>query len=643
MDEMGGWIEVKSRSRQAPPSAPLQRPINGKPPPPLWLRGCCFHCHSRWHRAVACRDPVKCNNCWISGHRERECKQDKIPRDSDGRRIRQEPPPHRPPAASQDRPPTLPQARDAPPPTASAAPRQAATASMPRPGATAARRPGAPELRPSEDDIIIESTLEMLQETMLLESNVAVAWFDCMVTGVSVGRVKSAVAAACGALDNDVEVVKHHPEQYLLTFIYPHHCSNAVGRTTIKVDHLTLQVRPWRMEAHAENVSMEYHIRVGLENILLQGWNLHTVSRIVGKGTSLNYIEARSIRKVATDLLWAWVWTDNPSRIPKIKWVTLPARVPPGASSRTRGRRGLRHRVLIHLAIVEDFTSSDEQGNPPPPYKLPFTIGEVDGAPRERPRSPPPRQEERRGRRDDDDDRDGRGGRERDRSRGWRDTIRRSLSRNHDRGGRADGRDDREARDHRDYRGGRRHACGDSALLGAIEPVIMEATVEDRASGLATLGARRAEATAAGSFELGPSVGRRGRSGARPSSPRSDRRLSRGRPSPPASPGSLDSVLPSSAESRKMGNTLLLEAGSVAHLLCSPTSLLHPIRMGTPSKPPGFSISSTATTPRYIPASPDARSPVSSAVRADQAMDEEMQPLFKTAPAPLLSSPPRAG
>jgi hypothetical protein len=507
---------------------------------------------------------------------------------------------------------------------------------MPRTGAAASRRPGAPELRPSEDDIIIESTPEMLQETMLLESNAAVAWFDNMVQGVSVGRVKRAVAAACGALVNDIEVVRHHPEQYLLTFIYPHHCSNAVGRTTIKVDHLTLQLRPWRMEAHADNVSMEYHVRVGLENVPLQGWNLHTVSRIVGKGASLDYIEARSIRKEATDLLWAWVWTDNPNSIPKIKWVTLPARIPPVACSTARGRRGLRHRVLIHLAVVEDFTSSDEHGNPPPPYELPFNIGEVDGTPRERPRSPPPRQEEPRGRRDDDDDREGRGGRERDRSRGWRDTIRRSLSRNHGGGGR----DDREARDHRDYRGGRRHGCSDGAPPVAVVPDTLVAFDEDRTSGLAALDARRAEATAAGSFELASPASRRGRCGARPSSPRSDRRLSRGRLTPPTSPGSPVSVLPSSAESRKRRNTLLQESGSVAQLLCSPTSMLSPILTRTPSQPPGFSISSTATTPRFVPASPGACTPASSVAHAGQATDDLLQPLFMTAPAPLLSSPP---
>jgi hypothetical protein len=107
---------------------------------------------------------------------------------------------------------------------------------------------------------------------------------------------------------------------------------------------------------------MDYHVRVGLENVPMHASNMHTMLRVLGSSVSLDYIEPRSIRKESTDMLWAWVWTENPSRIPKVKRVTLPPRpsaVPVGGE---RGRRGLRHRILVHLAIVEDFTSE----NPPP-------------------------------------------------------------------------------------------------------------------------------------------------------------------------------------------------------------------------------------------------------------------------------------
>jgi hypothetical protein len=210
--------------------------------------------------------------------------------------------------------------------------------------------------------VVIEATPEMLQEAALLSTNGAVAWIDGMTQGVSLGSVQRAVAAASNALTNDVCVVKHHPEQYFITFIHQHHCAIALGCGPIPVDHYFLQVRPWRLEAHADNVAMDYHVWVGLENVPLHAWNMHTVLRVLGSSASLDYIEPRSIRKESTDMLWVWVWTENPSRIPKVKRVTLPPRpsaVPVGGE---RGRRGLRHRILVHLAIVEDFTSE----NPPP-------------------------------------------------------------------------------------------------------------------------------------------------------------------------------------------------------------------------------------------------------------------------------------
>jgi hypothetical protein len=230
---------------------------------------------------------------------------------------------------------------------------------------------------------------------------------------------KACPPGPCSALPDDICVVRHHPEQFFITFIHPHHCTNAVNRPSIPVEHHSLQVRRWRIEAHADDVCMDYHVRIGLENVPLHSWNLHTVNRILSSSGSIDYIETRSVRKESTYLLWVWVYTENPSLIPKVKCVTLPARSPLAAGSTARGRRGLRHRVLLHLAIVEDYTTVDANGNHPPPYQLAIKIGDVDdeGADsRRRESSDRHGDRDRRDRRDDDDERDGRDGRNRSRS-----------------------------------------------------------------------------------------------------------------------------------------------------------------------------------------------------------------------------------
>jgi hypothetical protein len=105
-----------------------------------------------------------------------------------------------------------------------------------------------------------------------------------------------------------------------------------------------------------------------------------------------------------------------------------------------RGHRGLQRRAIVHLDIVEDMTGPAD-APPPFPEKHDWGYGLVDGERKQRDRN------ERiskgdgrrdRGRRDeDDDDRDGRGRRD---GRGWRDAVRRSLSRSTAGGSRDGGR-----------------------------------------------------------------------------------------------------------------------------------------------------------------------------------------------------------
>ncbi|KAM0831479.1 hypothetical protein ACQ4PT_065505 [Festuca glaucescens] len=143
--------------------------------------------------------------------------------------------------------------------------------------------------------------------------------------------------------------------------------------------------------------------------------------------------------------------------------------------------------------------------------------------------------------------------------------------------------------------------------------------------GLAT---RRAEATASGSFAVEeevvvedvlvdseddmvdgderdlPHSALRGRSASRPAAPQAVRRCSRASLTTPTSP---DSVIPSSAVSRKMPPTGHIEMSPTARSLCSPSSMLDPLHELSPARPPGFSASpsshgSASGPPGFTPA-----------------------------------------
>ncbi|XBJ12669.1 hypothetical protein VPH35_017150 [Triticum aestivum] len=288
---------------------------------------------------------------------------------------------------------------------------------------------GNASLRPEEDFVVVPATPEMQAEAAILSSNCDVAWLDGARLDVSCQQVAAELATELGARHADIEVVKHYPEQFFVRFTHQHHCADAVSRGHLRGAGHRIYVREWRLEAHADNEDQLHHVRLCLEGVPLHGWNNYIATFLIGRGCSLDYIEQRSLRKEDTRDLALWAWTSNPNAIPKVKWLTLPAR-----GHRRRGRRGLRHRVIIHLDLHEDHSKArDDDDNPPPPEVNEFTWYRkvVDGTYIPRDRRPAQGCTERRAdRRDDEGDRDGRhggdGGRQRE---GWGAKVRRANAR----------------------------------------------------------------------------------------------------------------------------------------------------------------------------------------------------------------------
>ncbi|KAM0823814.1 hypothetical protein ACQ4PT_070619 [Festuca glaucescens] len=179
--------------------------------PPAWLQNRCFRCLEPGHRIAVCCNQVKCRRCFGFGHRERTCTNNPSP-------LRPVSPP---PAAPRRASPTLTAPRAAAPPHA-ACPQAV-------PEAMAPPKMGDPETHLAEVFSVVHATPEMLQEEALLSTNAAVAWLNRDMR-VSTADIAKLVGDTVGALPGHVEVVRHHPEAFLITFIHVHHCSNAVWR-----------------------------------------------------------------------------------------------------------------------------------------------------------------------------------------------------------------------------------------------------------------------------------------------------------------------------------------------------------------------------------------------------------------------------
>ncbi|XBI60176.1 hypothetical protein VPH35_041132 [Triticum aestivum] len=440
--------------------------------------------------------------------------------------------------------------------------------------------------RPAEVFTVIHGSPAMHQEAALLGSYAMVAWLDRDLRA-STQDIAVAIAFELGALTDDVSVVKHFPEAYLVRFFHQHHCIDATGRRDLPFRETRLQLRPWSMEAHSRSVDLVHHVRLCLDGLPLQAWDDHAVAQAIGPGCSIDYIEAASRLKMDCEVLAVWAWTASPANVPRVNWVTLPTRA---GDEPAFGRRGRERRVIIHLSIHEDPT----QGPRVVTKGYNFQKGVVNGerqARDPRGRISRPDNNHRRDRDDDQDrcreDRDRRG---RDDSRnreGWAARIRRSLSRqprdssrDHGRGA---GREERRGAAGRD-RDGRRRAVVAAPHASAV-----------------LLGSGSSGADAARVMEMQPLLtlpleAERGRSVARHPSPRAARRRSQESLTPPVSPPlSPTTVLPPSPRSmRNEGRSVALVPNmpSLALLeLCSPQMLLLPVP--SPSRPPGFEASPT--------------------------------------------------
>ncbi|KAE8819080.1 hypothetical protein D1007_03064 [Hordeum vulgare] len=313
--------------------------------------------------------------------------------------------------------------------------------------------------------------------------------------------------------------------------MYQHHCALAIDHDDLPCCGSKLFVRAWLLEAHAENEDMMHHVRLCIEGVPVHAWNDYVATFVNGRGCSLDYIEQRSLHREDTRFSTLWAWTANPSSIPKVKWLTLSAR-----GHRRNGRRGLRHRVLVHLDLHEDHSKArDDDENPPPPdvYEHTWYDKYIDGtAPRRDRRGDLGREERRPDRRDDEGDRDGpcRCGAARQ-GEGWRDRVHQSLSRNLR---------DRQRQD---------------------EPVPLSSGVV--------------------------AVQTRGRSPVRHASPHANRQRSRDNLAPPASSTSVQPSAPGSK--RGVVAPSPSSAGARASLaICSPAALVRPLPSLTPERPPSF-------------------------------------------------------
>lgn len=255
---------------------------------------------------------------------------------------------------------------------------------------------GAPDTRPDEDYSIINSFPQLDHARRDWEATALVAWVLQGDPSTDDRAVAEAIRHRFGLRREDVVVSLHHPESFLLKFSCKQTRDRVCDAQKFHHEALEIHVRPWRSVSHTFSAAMFFRVHLCLEGLPVFAWTPEVVERIVSRKCSLHAIEGASTSREDTRTINLWAWTSNPSLIPKVAWVTFTLQEDVSRRPETSShlpeklKRGLTHRVIIHLDYIEDHTtaplddfisSADIAPYEPITSHLPWSLGVIDGMP----------------------------------------------------------------------------------------------------------------------------------------------------------------------------------------------------------------------------------------------------------------------
>nr|AAO60002.1 hypothetical protein [Oryza sativa Japonica Group] len=123
---------------------------------------------------------------------------------------------------------------------------------------------------------------------------------------------------------SDIQVMKFHPEDFFLTLT-----NHSDREAILQEPRLMLRngrvyrFRPWDERRGAECVDVRFRVRVYVEGIPMHARTDATAAKIIGKKSSIHYIEEYSRRRNYNRTFDYWVWSSDPSSIPRATRLTI--------------------------------------------------------------------------------------------------------------------------------------------------------------------------------------------------------------------------------------------------------------------------------------------------------------------------------
>jgi hypothetical protein len=230
-------------------------------------------------------------------------------------------------------------------------------------GMAAARYPRDPRARPARGFCAVSATGDIRRRRDELINRAAV----CLLPGNSHNTEPHHLEYALRQLDmhrDDVQVLKHFPEQFLAIFNNPRDRQRVVDMGVLPDNGRRFQFAAWSERRYANNVSWEFRVKLRIEGVPVHCWAEEVAAKVLGKSCAVHYLEETTRRRQRTRSFDLWAWCSDPCDIPTEVELTVtePDRGYPHHDEPVDVKRSQVYTLRNHLEVVEDLTFIQESG-----------------------------------------------------------------------------------------------------------------------------------------------------------------------------------------------------------------------------------------------------------------------------------------
>ncbi|CAD6217166.1 unnamed protein product [Miscanthus lutarioriparius] len=265
----------------------------------------------------------------------------------------------------------------------------------------AARYPGDPRARPDRSYCAVTATGSIRRRREDLINKAVVCWLYSNSHDTEAHHLGDAIRGRLHLRHEDIQIVKHYPEQFLIIFFEPANREQLLDRGVISEGGQDFHFAPWSERRNAVNTNWEFRVKVRIEGIPVHCWAEDVAARTLGRSCAVHFLEEKTCRRERTRTFDLWAWCCNPYDIPKevLLTVTEPDRelpptsipllqAPPRHDKPVDLKRAHVYTLRNHLEWVEDLTILQGRGRAGGPmnrkprrelvwsYGVPDSVGE---------------------------------------------------------------------------------------------------------------------------------------------------------------------------------------------------------------------------------------------------------------------------